>query len=189
MTQLHSFDECKQLSRFVIAMNVNRNGNKGVINSYILDYYKELTRQPWLAQLVGQIRDLTYQQKQMLEVNEGKAGVGGEAKDSVDACQAKDSEQMKQLSRQIETLKKQLSFFSPHYFHFLDDHRAQKSIDPEAFTFQTTIDIDNPEEVEEAIRKALLLNGESLNQKQEAQRSQLFDEFAKTLWQGKRGTV
>lgn len=45
MKQLFTFDECKQLSRFIIAMNPNRNGNKGTINSYILDYYKELTRQ------------------------------------------------------------------------------------------------------------------------------------------------
>ena len=116
-----SFDELKQLSRSLIAMNANRNGNKGTITSTLLDYYKELVKQPWLAQLVAAIR---------------------EGKDP----------------KQVEMLKKQLPFRSPHYFHFLDDHRAQKSIDPESFTFQTTIDIDNPEEVEQAVSRALQLN-------------------------------
>ena len=60
-----SFDECKQMSRRLIAMNPNRNANMGKISSFILDYYTELTKQPWLAQLVGQIRDLTAQQEEM----------------------------------------------------------------------------------------------------------------------------
>lgn len=56
MTQTKTSDDCKQLSGSVIAMNPSRNGNKGVIYSYNLDSYKELTRQAWLAQLIGQIR-------------------------------------------------------------------------------------------------------------------------------------
>ncbi len=171
MTQNNkSFDECKQLSRRLIAMNMNRNGNKGQISSYILDYYKSLTQQPWLAQLVGQIRDLT--QKQNQTDRQGDA--------------------YKQLAKQVETLKKQLPFRSPHYFHFQDDHRAQKSIDPEAFTFQTTIDIDNPEEVETAIEKSLLLAGispsahtMSLTDEETAKRNQLFSEAQQAMWQGK----
>lgn len=148
MQNSKSFDELKQLSRFLIAMNVSRNGNKGVIASTLLDYYKELTRQPWLATLVGQIR---------------------EGKDP----------------KQVEMLKKQLPFRSPHYFHFLDDHRAQKSIDPESFTFQTTIDIDNPEEVEQAVKKALLLNGIFFSAEEQKARKEAFTEEDLELWQGK----
>ena len=57
-----SFDECKQMSRRLIAMNPNRNANMGKISTHLLDYYTELTKQPWLSQLVGQIRDLTAKQ-------------------------------------------------------------------------------------------------------------------------------
>ena len=67
MKQLLSFDECKQMSRHIIAMNPNRNANMGKISSFILDYYTELTKQPWLSQLVGQIRDLTAQQNLMMQ--------------------------------------------------------------------------------------------------------------------------
>ena len=62
-----TFDECKQLSSRLIAMNPNRRANMGQISSHLLDYYTELTKQPWLAQLVGQIRDLTAQQNQMMQ--------------------------------------------------------------------------------------------------------------------------
>ena len=68
-----TFDECKQLSSRIIAMNPNRRANMGQISSHLLDYYTELTKQPWLAQLVGQIRDLTAQQNQMMQ-EEMKAG-------------------------------------------------------------------------------------------------------------------
>ena len=67
----------------------------------------------------------------------------------------KAGETYQQLDRKISDLKKQLPFRSPHYFHFLEDHRAQKFIDSEAFTFQTTVDIDNPEEVEPAVKTAI----------------------------------
>ena len=53
MKQLLSFDECKQMSRRLIAMNPNRNANMGKISTFLLDYYTELTKQPWLSQLVG----------------------------------------------------------------------------------------------------------------------------------------
>ena len=138
---MKEYTNLKHLSNRLIAMNASRNGNKGQISSYLFDYYKELTRQPWLSQLVGQIRDLTAQQKKMQEA--AKAG----------------EPQYEQIGKQIEGLKKQLPFRSPHYFHFFDDHRAQKSIDPESFTFQTTVDIDRIDEVEEAVKRALLLNG------------------------------
>ena len=157
-----SFDECKQMSRRLIAMNPNRNANMGKISTYLLDYYTELTKQPWLAQLVGQIRDLTAKQEEM------KAG-----------------EAYKQLDKQVGFLKKQLPFRSPHYFHFIDDHRAQKTIDPEAFTFQTTVDIDNPEEVETAVKNALLLNGMFDDAEEKLFREKIFSADDIELWKGK----
>ena len=166
MKQLLSFDECKQMSSRLIAMNPNRNANMGQIATYLLDYYTELTKQSWLSNLVGQIRDLTAKQNLMGE-------------------EQKQTEAYKQLDRQISALKKQLPFRSPHYFHFLDDHRAQKSIDPEAFTFQTTVDIDNPEEVEGAVKRALLLNGMFDDPQEKAAREQMFTADESELWKGK----
>lgn len=161
-----SFDECKQMSSRLIAMNPNRNANMGQIATYLLDYYTELTKQSWLGTLVGQIRDLTAKQNLMGE-------------------EQKQTEAYKQLDRQISVFKKQLPFRSPHYFHFLDDHRAQKSIDPEAFTFQTTVDIDNPEEVEGAVKRALLLNGMFDESQEKAAREQMFTADEIELWKGK----
>ena len=161
-----SFDECKQMSSRLIAMNPNRNANMGQIATYLLDYYTELTKQSWLSTLVGQIRDLTAQQNLMGE-------------------EQKQTEAYKQLDKQITALKKQLPFRSPHYFHFLDDHRAQKSIDPEAFTFQTTVDIDNPEEVEGAVKRALLLNGMFDESQEKVAREQMFTADEIELWKGK----
>ena len=162
MKQLLSFDECKQMSRRLIAMNPNRNANMGKISTFLLDYYTELTKQPWLSQLVGQIRDLTAKQEEM------KAG-----------------EAYKQLDKQVGFLKKQLPFRSPHYFHFIGDHRAQKTIDPEAFTFQTTVDIDNPEEVETAVKNALLLNGMFDDAEEKLFREKIFSADDIELWKGK----
>ena len=187
-----SFDECKQMSSRLVAMNPNRNANMGKISTCLFDYYTELTKQPWLSTLVGQIRDLTAQQNQMLQ----------QVADAVDASQyaneddlafaiikkqeeMKTGEAYKQLDRQISVFKKQLPFRSPHYFHFLDDHRAQKSIDPEAFTFQTTVDIDNPEEVEGAVKRALLLNGMFDESQEKAAREQMFTADEIELWKGK----
>ena len=187
-----SFEECKQMSRRLIAMNPNRNANMGKISTCLLDYYTELTKQPWLCTLVGQIRDLTAKQKQMLQ----------QAAEAVDAAQyqneddlafaiikkqeeVKAGETFKQLDKQISALKKQLPFRSPHYFHFLDDHRAQKTIDPEAFTFQTTVDIDNPEEVETAVKNALLLNGMFDDPQEKLFREKIFSADDIELWKGK----
>ena len=187
-----TFDECKQMSRRLIAMNPNRNANMGKISTFLLDYYTELTKQPWLAQLVGQIRDLTAQQNLMMQ----------QAAEAVDAAQyqndddlafaiIKKQEEMKtgdaykQLDKQVGFLKKQLPFRSPHYFHFLDDHRAQKTIDPDAFTFQTTVDIDNPEEVEVAVKNALLLNGMFDDAEEKLFREKIFSADDIELWKGK----
>lgn len=187
-----SFEECKQMSRRLIAMNPNRNANMGKISTYLLDYYTELTKQPWLSTLVGQIRDLTAKQKQMLQ----------QAAEAVDAAQyqneddlafaiikkqeeVKAGETFKQLDKQISVLKKQLPFRSPHYFNFLDDHRAQKTINPEAFTFQTTVDIDNPEEVETAVKNALLLNGMFDDPAEKLFREKIFSADDIEIWTGK----
>lgn len=187
-----SFDECKQMSRRLIAMNPHRNANMGQIATYLLDYYTELTKQSWLSTLVGQIRDLTAKQNLMLQ----------QAAEAVDAAQyqneddlafaiikkqeeVKAGETFKQLDKQISALKKQLPFRSPHYFHFLDDHRAQKTIDPDAFTFQTTVDIDNPEEVETAVKNALLLNGMFDDPAEKLFREKIFSADEIELWKGK----
>ena len=187
-----TFDECKQMSHRLIAMNPNRNANMGKISTFLLDYYTELTKQPWLAQLVGQIRDLTAQQNLMMQ----------QAAEAVDAAQyqndddlafaiIKKQEEMKagdaykQLDKQVGFLKKQLPFRSPHYFHFIDDHRAQKTIDPAAFTFQTTVDIDNPEEVETAVKNALLLNGMFDDPQEKLFREKIFSADDIELWKGK----
>lgn len=192
MKQLLSFEECKQMSRRLIAMNPNRNANMGKISTSLLDYYTELTKQPWLCTLVGQIRDLTAKQNLMLQ----------QAAEAVDAAQyqneddlafaiikkqeeVKAGETFKQLDKQISAIKKQLPFRSPHYFHFLDDHRAQKTIDPNAFTFQTTVDIDNPEEVETAVKNALLLNGMFDDPAEKLFREKIFSADEIELWKGK----
>ena len=154
------------MSSRLIAMNPNRNANMGQIATYLLDYYTELTKQSWLSTLVGQIRDLTAKQNLMGE-------------------EQKQTEAYKQLDKQITALKMQLPFRSPHYFHFLDDHRAQKSIDPEVFTFQTTVDIDNPEEVEGAVKRTLLLNGMFDDPQEKAAREQMFTADEIELWKGK----
>jgi hypothetical protein len=57
-------------------------------------------------------------------------------------------------------LKANLPFRCPHYFRFKDNRRSQASIIPEAFTWQTCVDIDNAEQVEGAITRAYLLNNE-----------------------------
>ena len=57
-----------------------------------------------------------------------------------------------------EALKDKLPYVCPHYSHFKDNHRAQKNIIPEAFTFMTCVDVDDKELVEQAIRRALEVN-------------------------------
>ena len=187
-----SFEECKQMSRRLIAMNPNRNANMGKISTCLLDYYTELTKQPWLCTLVGQIRDLTAKQNQMLQqvADEVDASLYANEDDLAFAIikkqeEVKAGETFKQLDKQISALKKQLPFRSPHYFHFLDDHRAQKTIDPEAFTFQTTVDIDNPEEVETAVKNALLLNGMFDDAEEKLFREKIFSADDIELWKGK----
>ena len=67
--------------------------------------------------------------------------------------EAQDSDERRQL-------KANLPFRCPHYFRFQDDRRSQATIIPEAFTWQTCIDIDDASQVEGAITRAFLLNTE-----------------------------
>ena len=67
--------------------------------------------------------------------------------------EAQDSDERRQL-------KANLPFRCPHYFRFKDDRRCQASIIPEAFTWQTCIDIDDASQVEGAITRAYHLNTE-----------------------------
>ena len=59
-----------------------------------------------------------------------------------------------------EALKSELPFRAAHYYRFNEGHRTQKAADPEAFLFQTTIDVDDPALVEPAIQKAMALDAE-----------------------------
>ena len=57
-------------------------------------------------------------------------------------------------------LKGQLPFRCAHYYRFVDDKRRQDHIDPEAFLFQTSVDIDDANLVGTALEMAKLLDKE-----------------------------
>ena len=57
-----------------------------------------------------------------------------------------------------EALKNQLPYICPHYSAFRNNHRAQKDIIPEAFTFMTCVDVDDKTLVAKAIQKAMEVN-------------------------------
>ena len=57
-----------------------------------------------------------------------------------------------------EKKKDELPYICPHYAYFRNNHRAQKDIIPEAFTFMTCVDVDDKALVEEAIKRALEVN-------------------------------
>ena len=69
---------------------------------------------------------------------------------------------LKQLVAEIragdEKRKDQLPYICPHYAAFRDNHRAQKDIIPEAFTFMTCVDVDDKSLVDQAIRRAQEVN-------------------------------
>jgi hypothetical protein len=68
-------------------------------------------------------------------------------------------ELVERIRKGDEEAKKKLPFRCPHYTEFKDNKRQQKCIIPEAFTFQTCIDIDDASQVEGAIKAAKELNG------------------------------
>ena len=57
-------------------------------------------------------------------------------------------------------LKSQLPFRCPHYTRFRDNYRDREHIDPESFTWQTCVDIDDKEQVEMANRRSQELDKE-----------------------------
>ena len=63
-----------------------------------------------------------------------------------------------------EEKKDWLPFICPHYTAFKDNHRAQDCIIPEAFTFMTCVDIDNPKLVRQAFERALEANKDELSE-------------------------
>ena len=63
-----------------------------------------------------------------------------------------------------EEKKDWLPFICPHYTAFKDNHRSQDSIIPEAFTFMTCVDIDNPKLVRGAFEKALEVNKDDMSE-------------------------
>ena len=66
-----------------------------------------------------------------------------------------------------EKKKDQLPYICPHYAAFSHNHRAQKDIIPEAFTFMTCVDVDDKALVEQAIERALQLNDDAYSDWQE----------------------
>ena len=117
-----------------MALNPARKGNMGRINSLqSLAVYDRLIAQPWLKGVVEQIRG----EKPM-------AGV--------------DAANLKAAAKAREELKKQLPFRAIHYARFRNNHRSQGDADPENFLFQTTVDVDDAEYVEQALEKARELN-------------------------------
>ena len=117
----------------VMALNPARKGNMGRINSLQpLAVYDQLIAQPWLKGLVEQIR--------------GEKPMAG-----VDAADEK-------AAKAREELKRQLPFRAIHYARFRNNHRSQGDADPGSFLFQTTVDVDDKEYVEQALEKARELN-------------------------------
>ncbi len=57
-------------------------------------------------------------------------------------------------------LKQNLPYRCPHYFRFKDDRRAQADIIPEAFTWQTCVDIDDETQVAAALERARAIDEE-----------------------------
>ena len=73
------------------------------------------------------------------------------------------SPRLKQLAERINAatdeeeqrkLKGWLPFRCPHYTRFRDNHRDREHIDPESFTWQTCVDIDDASLVEEANKRS-----------------------------------
>ncbi len=57
-----------------------------------------------------------------------------------------------------DELKSQLPLRCSHYYRFRNNHRSQADMDPESFLFQTCVDIDDADIVEQTIARARELN-------------------------------
>ncbi len=117
----------------LIAFNGFRGGNKGSACCQPLSEYDKTISLPWLHEMVLQIR-------------------GEKSIRSVDrADEAK-------IAKAQQRIKGQLPFRCAHYYRFLKNRRAQDNADPTAFLFQTTVDVDEAEYVDQAIERARELN-------------------------------
>ena len=117
-----------------MALNPARRGNMGRLNSSPpLTVYDSLTAQSWLKGVIEQIRG----EKPVSGVDDGDGTAVKKAR---------------------EALKKQLPIRAIHYYRFRNNHRSAEDADPESFLFQTTIDVDDMEYVEQALEKARELN-------------------------------
>ena len=117
----------------LIAFNGFRGGNKGSASCQPLAEYDKTISLPWLHEMVLQIR-------------------GEKSIRSVDrADEAK-------IAKAQQRIKGQLPFRCAHYYRFLKNRRAQDNADPTAFLFQTTVDVDEKEYVDQAIERARELN-------------------------------
>ena len=117
----------------LIAFNGFRGGNKGSACCQPLSEYDKTISLPWLHEMVLQIR-------------------GEKSIRSVDrADEAK-------IAKAQQRIKGQLPFRCAHYYRFLKNRRAQDNADPTAFLFQTTVDVDEKEYVDQAIERARVLN-------------------------------
>ena len=118
----------------VMALNPARRGNMGRLNSsQPLTVYDSLTAQNWLKGVIEQIRG----EKPITGVDDGD---------------------VKAVKKAREALKKQLPIRAIHYYRFRNNHRSAEDADPESFLFQTTVDVDDEEYVEQALEKARELN-------------------------------
>ena len=117
-----------------MALNPARRGNMGRLNSsQPLTVYDSLTAQNWLKGVIEQIRG----EKPITGVDDGDGTAVKKAR---------------------EALKKQLPIRAIHYYRFRNNHRSAEDADPESFLFQTTVDVDDVEYVEQALEKARELN-------------------------------
>ena len=117
-----------------MALNPARRGNMGRLNSsQPLTVYDNLTAQNWLKGVIEQIRG----EKPITGVGDGD---------------------VKAVKKAREALKKQLPIRAIHYYRFRNNHRSAEDADPESFLFQTTVDVDDEEYVEQALEKARELN-------------------------------
>jgi hypothetical protein len=70
------------------------------------------------------------------------------------------AEMVSRIQHGEESLKDSLPIRCSHYYRFNNNHRAQADMDPEAFLFQTCVDIDDAAIVEQTIAKARELDSQ-----------------------------
>ena len=117
-----------------MALNPARKGNMGRLNSsQPLTVYDSLIAQNWLKGVIEQIRG----EKPISGVDDGDGTAVKKAR---------------------EALKKQLPIRAIHYYRFRNNHRSAEDAAPASFLFQTTIDVDDMDYVEQALEKARELN-------------------------------